>query len=257
MQTNGETSGVTFDGTLVRRQYRPGQKYIQLVFKTAGDTKLSLSRNARLAKSLEIGQKYRVHGEEYQVGDRLYIHEPTATPLPYTSKGSRKLRYAGFGLVALALAGGATFASGGFHQSSVKFSPAAQHSSTPALTSDTTAQTTPVTTVLTNPTSTTTPVAAAPKPKTVNSVSNSTPAPSVPVAPASGQTNNQTINDGSTGSGGGGSTTGSGSGTSENPSQGQSGQSGGEDGGLPPPKPIDDSSGSGSGSGSDSGSGNN
>jgi hypothetical protein len=71
-----------FDGVLVQRQYKPGQKYVQLVFETAEGLRLSLSRNADLIRSLTVGTAYRVSGEEYSIGNKSYIHEPLAAPIP-------------------------------------------------------------------------------------------------------------------------------------------------------------------------------
>jgi hypothetical protein len=68
-----------FTGVLVRRQYKPGQKYMQLLFKTADGVKLSISRNPKLVESLDEGRTYHIEGQEYKVGDKVLIHEPTAT----------------------------------------------------------------------------------------------------------------------------------------------------------------------------------
>jgi len=68
-----------FTGVLVGRRYKPGQKYIQLVFKTTEGLKLSLSRNLQMVRSLNMGMMYHVEGRQYQMGQKLFIHEPVAT----------------------------------------------------------------------------------------------------------------------------------------------------------------------------------
>jgi cytoskeletal protein RodZ len=68
-----------FTGVLVRRQYKPGQKYIQLLFKTGDGVKLSITRNLQMVRSLKEGLTYRVKGTEYVVGKKTIIHEPVAT----------------------------------------------------------------------------------------------------------------------------------------------------------------------------------
>jgi hypothetical protein len=67
-----------FTGVLLRRQYKPGQKYIQLIFKTTDGLKLSLSRNIQMVKDLHEGKTYHVKGLEYVHGQKTFIHEPTA-----------------------------------------------------------------------------------------------------------------------------------------------------------------------------------
>jgi hypothetical protein len=75
-----------FTGVLVGRRYRPGQKYIQLVFKTTEGLKLSLSRNLQMVRSLSVGNTYHVEGAEYVLGKKVVIKEPTANLVQ--SKGS-------------------------------------------------------------------------------------------------------------------------------------------------------------------------
>jgi hypothetical protein len=70
---------VDFTGVLVGRRYRPGQKYIQLVFNTTEGLRLSLSRNLQMVRSLSIGNTYRIKGTEYAFGEKIFIKEPTAT----------------------------------------------------------------------------------------------------------------------------------------------------------------------------------
>ncbi|HSX46288.1 MAG TPA: hypothetical protein VLG27_04810, partial [Candidatus Saccharimonadia bacterium] len=97
-----------FTGVLVRRQYKPGQKYIQLVFETAGGLQLSLSRNLKLVRSLSVGNTYRIEGPEYALGDKTYVHEPTALPVNVTPKSARRLNpllVVLMALVAVGLAG--------------------------------------------------------------------------------------------------------------------------------------------------------
>jgi hypothetical protein len=68
-----------FTGVLVGRRWKPGQKYIQLVFETTEGFKLSLSRNLRMVRSLSMGNTYRVEGREYVLGEKVVIKEPSAT----------------------------------------------------------------------------------------------------------------------------------------------------------------------------------
>jgi hypothetical protein len=68
-----------FTGTLVGRRYKPGQKYIQLVFKTTEGFKLSLSRNLNMVRSLSVGLTYWVEGPEVCLEQKTFIHEPVAT----------------------------------------------------------------------------------------------------------------------------------------------------------------------------------
>lgn len=74
-----EQNSVEFMGVLVDRQYTAGQKYAQLVFETAEGIRLSLSRNINMARSLRLGLTYKVKGPEHTVGQKRYVHEPTAT----------------------------------------------------------------------------------------------------------------------------------------------------------------------------------
>jgi hypothetical protein len=68
-----------FTGVLVGRRWKPGQKYIQLVFETTEGFKLSLSRNLRMVRSLSMGNTYRVEGRKYVLGEKVVIKEPSAT----------------------------------------------------------------------------------------------------------------------------------------------------------------------------------
>jgi hypothetical protein len=54
---------------------------VQLVFKGARESQLTLSRNMRLVRSLKVGEAYQLIGPEYQLGDKTYIHEPKAIPV--------------------------------------------------------------------------------------------------------------------------------------------------------------------------------
>lgn len=74
-----EQNSVEFMGVLVDRQYKAGQKYVQLVFETAEGIRLSLSRNANMVHSLKVGFTYKVKSPERNIGQKRYVHEPTAT----------------------------------------------------------------------------------------------------------------------------------------------------------------------------------
>lgn len=78
----------SFTGVLVSRHYKPGQKYVQFVFQTAEGIRLSLSRNAQMVRTLDIGQKYSVEGQEYAVGKKTFVHEPTTLPIQTRAKTS-------------------------------------------------------------------------------------------------------------------------------------------------------------------------
>ena len=101
-----EQNSVEFMGVLIDRQYRTGQKYVQLVFETAEGIRLSVSRNINLIRSLQLGSTYQVTGSERTVGQKRYIHEPTAVLVPENkfsliSKHYKILVPAAIGLVVL------------------------------------------------------------------------------------------------------------------------------------------------------------
>jgi hypothetical protein len=68
-----------FTGVLVRRQYKKGEKYVHLFFQTTEGVRLSVTRNLHLVGSLSEGHTYRVSGQEYILGQKKLVHEPTAT----------------------------------------------------------------------------------------------------------------------------------------------------------------------------------
>ncbi len=68
-----------FTGVLVRRKYWQSHKSFQLVFKTAGGLRLSITGNPRLVKSLTVGETYKVEGTEVQLGKKSFIKDPIAT----------------------------------------------------------------------------------------------------------------------------------------------------------------------------------
>lgn len=100
------SNNVEFMGVLVDRQYTSSQRCVQLVFETAEGIRLSLSRNAGLVRSLKLGLTYNVKGPEHTVGQKRYIHEPTATLVPVNATTPLFRRYkilipAAIGLVVL------------------------------------------------------------------------------------------------------------------------------------------------------------
>jgi cytoskeletal protein RodZ len=108
------SNNVEFMGVLVDRQYTAGQKCAQLVFETAEGIRLSLSRNINMARALRLGLTYRVKGAEHTVGQKRYIHEPTATLVPAHNSPSLFRNYkilipAAIGLVVI-LGGAGTLA---------------------------------------------------------------------------------------------------------------------------------------------------
>lgn len=79
-------SDKAFTGKLVKRQYKRGQQYAQLVFENRRGTHLSLSRNPKTVNSLMVGERYRVAGPEFAVGEKTFIHEPEVAPAPFNKK---------------------------------------------------------------------------------------------------------------------------------------------------------------------------
>jgi hypothetical protein len=74
-------SVASFTGVLVQRDYKPGQKYIQLVYHTAEGVRLSFSRNIDAVRSLTVGRTYQVKGREYNMGGKTFIHETSTKPV--------------------------------------------------------------------------------------------------------------------------------------------------------------------------------
>lgn len=104
----------SFVGTLVRRQYKPGQGHAQLLFKNGENLQLSLSKNIKSVTSLVVGETYRVQGVLKTIGARQCLMDATA--LPYTSRKSRNLRlitFVAFGI--LLLSSGAVFTTRHLH----------------------------------------------------------------------------------------------------------------------------------------------
>jgi hypothetical protein len=90
-----------FKGVLVSRKYRPGHSYIQLLFQTADDLQLCLSRNVQMVRELQLGQTYQVSGHKYTVGQVEYVRDPVPT-LVQPGSGKRRLWFAS-GAVCLVL----------------------------------------------------------------------------------------------------------------------------------------------------------
>lgn len=96
---------VNFTGRLVRRQYKPGQKYVQLIFKTDHENKISLSRNPRLVKALKVGATYKISGQQFTLGDKSFIKEPRAIPVSDAPRSKKWLMVAS-GFATFILIGG-------------------------------------------------------------------------------------------------------------------------------------------------------
>ncbi len=180
-------AGSSFVGTLVRRQYKPGQRYIQLVFETPTDTKLSLSRNLDMVRSLKVGETYRIEGAERLLGNKKYIYEPVAIPLPRSSKKSRTLRFAAFGGVACLLIAGGVITSAQLRDEPVRTNTVAQHNSTntkaPVTATNDGVETTDTSTVQAAESSTTAPKPTAKtKPTTASGATTTNNAPKAPGA---------------------------------------------------------------------------
>jgi cytoskeletal protein RodZ len=105
MQTTAD-SFVNFAGTLVKRQHQPGQKYVQLLFKTADGLKLSLTRNANTVRILKEGESYNISGREKIKDGKSYIDEPTVRRIETTRSrfASKKVIIIGAVVLALVLA---------------------------------------------------------------------------------------------------------------------------------------------------------
>ncbi|HSX34653.1 MAG TPA: hypothetical protein VLF62_03350 [Candidatus Saccharimonadales bacterium] len=97
-------SDKTFTGKLIKRHYKRGQQYAQLVFESRHGKFLSLSRDPETVKSLRVGQRYRVAGPEFAVGEKTFIHEPRVAP------ASRKRLAIGFAVVFFFVLTGTVFA---------------------------------------------------------------------------------------------------------------------------------------------------
>lgn len=129
-----------FVGTLVRRQYKAGQPYVQLVFESSGRTLLALSRNVALVRSLKLGSEYRVGGAERSVSGRSYLLEPQLIPISAKARNSRRVRYAAWAAAGcLLLVGGGIVAGLSLHDNS------SQASTTPRQTTTTTQKSVTVT----------------------------------------------------------------------------------------------------------------
>jgi hypothetical protein len=79
VQHTDDYTQTSFKGTYVQRQYRRGQKFVQLLFESDQGAKLAISRNVDMIQSLEVGQTYEVEGAEYSNGKRLFLYEPMVT----------------------------------------------------------------------------------------------------------------------------------------------------------------------------------
>lgn len=91
MDADAPQSNITsFEGVLVRRHHKAGDKEIQLLFRTTQGLRLSLTRNLRLVQSMAVGQTYHVSGPEYVLGNKAFIHEPEALLVQRKAKRSKR-----------------------------------------------------------------------------------------------------------------------------------------------------------------------
>jgi hypothetical protein len=173
-----------FTGTLVGRRYQPGQKYIQLVFKTTEGLKLSLSRNLNMVRSLRVGLTYWVEGPEISLKQKTYIHEPIATLVQPTTSLFKRYRII-FATTAVVIVLGAAGSVLALKKDST---PSASQSQTPA--AATGEAVTPQTkdTTDTTPTSTEQDQLGARAPSTTSAPTKKTPAKSTPAAAAASPT---------------------------------------------------------------------
>jgi hypothetical protein len=98
----------TFTGTLVGRRYKPGQKYIQLVFKTAEGLRLSLTRDLHTVRQLTMGQTYQIEGSEYIQGQKSFIYEPKASLVQPRAKSLKKRKIVIASVILLVIGGSAS-----------------------------------------------------------------------------------------------------------------------------------------------------
>jgi hypothetical protein len=171
---------------LVRRQYKPGQRYIQLVFETTEGIKLSISRNVQLVRSLTVGKTYHIEGPEYALGSKTYIHEPIATPMPYALKRSRKRRLIIFAIIFIVIilgVGGALLLANHSHPVPLQASPTASKTTPATQETTTTKPLTPDEAV--QAANVTPPVTPTPKAAAKSNAPNST-TPTPPAAPSAG-----------------------------------------------------------------------
>jgi len=165
---NGQI-GTSFVGVLTRREYRPGQRYAQLVFETSEGIKLSLTRNLRAVGAMRIGRSYKIVGIERVIGAKTFITNPVVTLLADTPVAARRrwrVALVAF-IVVLVFAGAASAAVMSFITAPPTAAPKASPPSAAVATSKTPTKTaTPAatTTPSTDPASTTPAAAAAAKP---------------------------------------------------------------------------------------------
>jgi cytoskeletal protein RodZ len=98
----------TFTGILVGRRYKPGQKYIQLVFKTAEGLRLSLTRDLQTVRQLTMGQTYQIEGNEYIQGQKSFIYEPKASLVQPRAKSLKKRKIVIASVILLVIGGSAS-----------------------------------------------------------------------------------------------------------------------------------------------------
>jgi hypothetical protein len=62
-----------FKGLLLQRRYKPGQKYVLLLFRTDEGLRFCLNDNIGFVRSMSIGNVYRVRGVERTTGHKTYL----------------------------------------------------------------------------------------------------------------------------------------------------------------------------------------
>jgi hypothetical protein len=169
-----------FTGTLVGRRYQPGQKYIQLVFKTTEGLKLSLSRNLNMVRSLRVGLTYWVEGPEISLKQKTYIHEPIATLVQPTTSLFKRYRII-FATIAVVIVLGAAGSVLALKKDST---PSASQPQAPAAATEETVTPQTKDTTDTAPTSTEQDQLVARAPSTTSSPTKKIPAKTTPAAAA-------------------------------------------------------------------------
>jgi hypothetical protein len=95
--TDNQTS---FKGTFIKRQYKPGQNYVQLLFESKAGPRLALCSDVEKIRSLQAGENYKVEGPEYTNGTKTFVNEPDFTQVA-GSGGMATAIWLSFGMVLL------------------------------------------------------------------------------------------------------------------------------------------------------------
>ncbi len=67
-----------FKGMLLQKRYKPGQRYVLLLFRTDKGLRFCLCKSHTLVESMLIGRRYRVRGREYTREHTTYLNMSSA-----------------------------------------------------------------------------------------------------------------------------------------------------------------------------------